>query len=94
MSRLTRVDCQFQAERPNQFWVSDFTFVSVWHCWMHMAFAITVFSQCFIGRRVSSSMTADFVLDAFEQPLCAHRLRDDETLVHHSDAVSQRQNSR
>jgi len=31
---LDRVNRQFKAERPNQLWVSDFTYVSTWQGWL------------------------------------------------------------
>ncbi len=31
---LDRVNRQFRAERPNQLWVSDFTYVSTWQGWL------------------------------------------------------------
>lgn len=30
---LDRVNRQFKADRPNQLWVSDFTYVSTWKGW-------------------------------------------------------------
>ena len=35
---LDRVNRQFRAERPNQLWVSDFTYVSTWQGWLYVAF--------------------------------------------------------
>ena len=35
---LDRVNRQFKAERPNQLWVSDFTYVSTWQGWVYVAF--------------------------------------------------------
>jgi putative transposase len=32
---LDRVNRQFRAERPNQLWVSDFTYVSTWQGWLY-----------------------------------------------------------
>lgn len=66
---LNRVNRQFKAERPNQLWVSDFTYVSTWQSWLYVAFVIDVFAQRIVGWRVSSSMQTDFVLDALEQAL-------------------------
>ena len=60
---------QFCAERPNQLWASNFTYVSTWQGWMHVAFVVDVFARRIVGRRVSTSMTTDFVLDALEQAL-------------------------
>ena len=66
-----RVNRQFTAYRPNQLWVSNFTYVSTWQCWLYVAFVIDVFARRIVGWRVSSSMTTDFVLDALEQALYA-----------------------
>ncbi len=66
---LDSVNRQFRAERPNQLWVSDFTYVSTWQGWAYVAFVIDVFSRRIVGWRQSSSMHTDFVLDALEQAL-------------------------
>jgi putative transposase len=63
---LDRVNRQFKAERPNQLWVSDFTYVSTWQGWLYVAFVIDVYARRIVGWRVSSSMRTDFVLDALE----------------------------
>ncbi len=68
---LDRVNRQFKADRPNQLWVSDFTYVSTWQGWLYVAFVINVFARRIVGWRVSRSMTTDFVLDALEQALPA-----------------------
>jgi transposase InsO family protein len=86
---LDRVNRQFKAARPNQLWVSDFTYVSTWQGWLYVAFVIDVFARRIVGWRVSSSMTTDFVLDALEQALYARRPGGDGTLIHHSDRGSQ-----
>ena len=84
-----RVNRQFTADRPNQLWVSDFTYVSTWQGWLYVAFVIDVFARRIVGWRVSSSMTTDFVLDALEQALYARQPGKDGTLIHHSDRGSQ-----
>ena len=86
---LDRVNRQFKADRPNQLWVSDFTYVSTWQGWLYVAFVIDVYARRIVGWRVSSSMRADFVLDALEQALCARQPARDGTLIHHSDRGSQ-----
>ena len=83
---LDRVNRQFKAERPNQLWVSDFTYVSTWQGWLYVAFVVDVFARRIVGWRVSSSMSTDFVLDALEQALYARQPGQDETLIHHSDS--------
>ena len=86
---LDRVNRQFRAERPNQLWVSDFTYVSTWQGWQYVAFVIDVFARRIVGWRVSSSMRTDFVLDALEQALYARQPERDRSLVIHSDRGSQ-----
>ena len=86
---LDKVNRQFRAERPNQLWVSDFTYVSTWQGWLYVAFVIDVFARRIVGWRVSSSMRTDFVLDALEQALYARQPERDNSLVHHSDRGSQ-----
>ena len=86
---LDRINRQFKADRPNQLWVSDFTYVSTWQGWLYVAFVIDVFVRCIVGWRVSSSMHTDFVLDALEQALYARQPEKSEGLIHHSDRGSQ-----
>jgi putative transposase len=86
---LDRVNRQFSAERPNQLWVSDFTYVSTWQGWLYVAFVIDVFARRIVGWRVSSTMRTDFVLDALEQALYARQPERDGTLVCHSDRGAQ-----
>jgi transposase InsO family protein len=79
------VDRHFTATRPNQLWVSDFTYVSTADGFTYTAFVIDVFARRIVGWKVSHAMRTDFVLDALEQAL--HQRGDDlaAELVHHSD---------
>jgi putative transposase len=86
---LDRVNRQFKADRPNQLWVSDFTYVSTWQGWLYVAFVIDVFARRIVGWRVSSSMRTDFVLDALEQALYDRQPERSDALTHHSDRGSQ-----
>ncbi|HHO0072107.1 IS3 family transposase (plasmid) [Escherichia coli] len=81
-----RVNRQFVAERPDQLWVADSTYVSTWQGVVYVAFIIDVFAGYIVGWRVSSSMETTFVLDALEQALWARR---PSSTVHHSDKGSQ-----
>jgi len=83
------VDRDFSASRPNQLWVSDFTYVATWRGFVYVAFVVDVFSRRIVGWRVSTSLRTDFVLDALEQALYERREHTDETLIHHSDRGSQ-----
>ena len=86
---LDRVSRQFTASRPNELWVSDYTYVSTWQGMVYVAFVIDVFARHIVGWRVSRTMTTDFVLDALEQALYARQPEPDQALIHHSDRGSQ-----
>ncbi len=77
------VERNFEATRPNQLWVADFTYVATWRGFVHVAFIIDVFARVIVGWRVSTSMRTDLVLDALEQAV--HDRRPSERLIHHSD---------
>jgi len=79
------VDRDFGAERPNQLWVSDLTYVATWRGFVYAAFVIDVFARRIVGWRVSSSLHTDLALDALEQALCERQEDAADTLVHHSD---------
>jgi len=84
---LDRVNRQFQASRPNQLWVADFTYVATWAGFVYVAFVIDVFARRIIGWRVARSMHAELVLDALEQALWSRS--GIKGVVHHSDRGSQ-----
>ena len=80
---LDRVNRQFQASRPDQLWVADFTYVATWSGFVYVAFVIDVFARRIIGWRVARSMRTELVLDALEQALWARA--GAKGVVHHSD---------
>ncbi len=59
---LDKVNRQFKADRLNQLWFSDFTYVSTWQGWLYVAFVIDVFARRIVGWRASSSLCTYFVL--------------------------------
>jgi transposase InsO family protein len=83
------VERQFTATRPNQLWVSDFTYVATWRGFIYVAFVIDVFARRIVGWRVSSSLATDFVLDALEQAIYDRCGSTTTGLVHHSDRGTQ-----
>jgi transposase InsO family protein len=83
-----KVNRQFKADRPNQLWVTDFTYGSTWQGWLYVAFVVDAYARRIVGWRVSRSMQTDFVLDALEQALYARRPARGE-LICHSDRGSQ-----
>ncbi len=77
------VQRDFTADRPNQLWVADLTYVATWTGFVYVAFITDVFSRKIVGWRVSNSLRSDLALDALEQAL--HARPNLSQLVHHSD---------
>jgi putative transposase len=73
----------FTADRPNQLWVADITYVPTWAGFVYVAFVTDVFSRRIVGWRVSKSLRSDLALDALEQAI--HFRPDLDQLIHHSD---------
>ena len=84
---LDLVNRNFSAERPNQLWVADITYVATWSGFVYVAFVIDVFSRYIVGWRVLNSLQTDIVLDALEQALWARG--KPQGVTHHSDRGSQ-----
>jgi len=80
---------QFRAERPNQLWVCDFTYVSTWSGFAYTAFVIDVHSRMIVGWRTAATMTADLVTDALDMAIFSRRTRVLRGVIAHSDAGSQ-----
>ena len=84
-----KVNRVFKADRPNQLWVSDFTYVPTWSGTVYVAFVMDVFARRIVGWRVSTSMATQFVVDALEQAIWQRKAPDNTALIHHSDRGSQ-----
>ena len=83
------VERHFTATRPNQLWVSDFTYVATWRGFVYVAFVIDVFARRIVGWRASASLRTDLALDALEQAIYDRCDADTGDLVHHSDRGTQ-----
>jgi putative transposase len=58
----------FSAERPNQLWVADLTYVATWSGFVHVALVIDAFSRFIVGWQASRSLRTDLALEALERP--------------------------
>lgn len=63
------VNRHFKADKPNQLWVADITYVATWSGFVYVAFVIDVFSRRIVGWRAMKTMQTDLILDALEQAL-------------------------
>jgi putative transposase len=81
------LDRQFTADRPNQKWVADFTYIWTAEGWLYVAAVIDLFSRRVVGWSMSANMTAQFVTDALIMAIW--RRGKPDALLHHSDQGSQ-----
>ena len=87
-----RVQRDFSADRPNELWIVDFTYVPTWSGMCFTAFVTDVFSRRIVGWRTSNRMPTELPLDALEMALWVRERANQpvtEGLIHHSDAGSQ-----
>jgi putative transposase len=78
---------QFEAERPNQKWIADFTYIWTAEGWLYVSAVIDLFSRRVVGWSMSAAMTAQLVADALMMALW--RRGKPDALLHHSDQGSQ-----
>ena len=83
------VERDFSAERPDQLWVADFSYLRCWEGVVFFSFVIDVFSRRVVGWQFASHMRTDLVLDALRMALTRRQAGADVELIHHSDAGSQ-----
>jgi putative transposase len=81
------LDRQFTADRPNQKWVADFTYIWTAEGWLYVAAVIDLFSRRVVGWSMSDTMTAQLVTDALIMAIW--RRGKPDALLHHSDQGSQ-----
>jgi len=77
------VNRNFNAHRPNQLWVADFTYIKTMSGWVYTAFIIDVFARAIVGWKVSNRMNTDMVMAALNQAI-VHRDKPKD-VIHHSN---------
>jgi putative transposase len=75
----------FDAERPNERWVADITYVPTVSGWCYTAFVMDLYSRGIAGWAVADHLRAELALDALEMGIWAREHRIDGRLIHHSD---------
>ena len=82
------VERDFSAQRPNQLWVADLTYVATWSGFVYVALVVDAFSRFLVGWQAARSLRTNLALDALELAIW-RRQGQLEGLVHHSDRGSQ-----
>jgi transposase InsO family protein len=73
----------FDAERPNQRWVTDITYVWTQQSWVYLAVVMDLFSRRVVGWAMRPHLQAELALGALRMAL--GRRVPEPGLVHHSD---------
>lgn len=81
-----RVKRHFRAERANQLWVADMTYVPTWAGFIYLAVVMDVFSRRILDSSMGERMTVQLVLAALNVALTQRKSQD---FIHHSDQESQ-----
>jgi transposase InsO family protein len=77
------LDREFHAERPNQKWVTDITYIETDEGWLYVAAVLDLYSRKIVGWSMAEHLRAELVLDALSMALA--RRRPGAGLLHHSD---------
>ena len=77
---------KFVAERPDQLWVADITYVPTWTGTLYLATIIDVWSRKVVGWAMATHKRKELVIDALRMAIAQ---RQPSELVHHSDHGSQ-----
>ena len=77
----------FDAQKPDQAYVSDITYIWTQEGWLYLAVVIDLFSRKIVGWSMASRMNAQLVCDALTMALWQRKPK--AGLIHHSDRGSQ-----
>ena len=78
---------QFQADTPNQKWVTDITYIPTDQGWLYLAAVVDLFSRRVVGWSMGSTMQGSLVKNALWMAIADRR--PPAGLLHHSDRGSQ-----
>lgn len=81
------LDRGFQADRPNQKWLADFTYLWTAEGWLYVAVVLDLFSRRIVGWSMKAERDASLVMDALM--MAVWRRGKADALLHHSDQGSQ-----
>lgn len=81
------LDRQFSADRMNQVWLSDITYVATAEGWLYLAVVLDLYSRKIVGWSMQPTLARQLVLDALQMAL--GRRRPQSGWLHHSDRGSQ-----
>jgi len=76
------VDRQFSADKPNQLWVADITYVPTWMGFLYLAVVLDVWSRKIVGWAMAAHLRTSLVTAALDMAITQ---RSPTNVIHHSD---------
>lgn len=86
-SAPNRLNQDFTADRPDQIWLADITYIPTAEGWLYLAVVLDLYSRRIVGWAMSDSLHRQLVIDALQMALTARQPPPE--LLHHSDRGSQ-----
>lgn len=83
---------QFHADKPNQKWVSDITYIKVGRIWLYLAAVMDLYSRKIVGWSLDTHMREDLIMDAFTMAAYNRDASDNGALIHSDRGVQYRSN--
>src|SRR5256885_71188 len=80
------VDRNFIADRPNQLWVADITYIPTAAGFLYLAVVLDAFSRRVVGWAMETHLRTELVLAALDMAIDQRKPSD---VIHHSDQGSQ-----
>jgi putative transposase len=81
------LDQNFVADRPDQVWLADITYIPTGEGWLYLAVILDLFTRKVVGWAMRDHMRAELTIAALIMAI--QRRRPGADLVHHSDRGSQ-----
>lgn len=69
------VERKFVAERPDQLWVADITYIPTWNGFLFLAVVLDVWSRRIVGWAMANHFRTELVLQALDMAICDVGLR-------------------
>lgn len=84
---LNLLDGDFTAERPDEKWLADISYIPTQEGWLYLAAIMDLYSRRIVGWAMASRMTSSLVESALTMAI--RQRRPATGLIHHSDRGSQ-----
>ena len=81
------LDRNFVAEKPDQVWLADITYIPTGEGWLYLAVILDLFTRKVVGWAMREHMRAELTIAALTMAI--QRRRPGPGLIHHSDRGSQ-----